>query len=167
MAAQATIKAEPSVQIPVDLTPKPVDQLAEVKESLHQKLAKQQEKDREPVKGIFRFHEVPGGKMGFSYKAYKGDKVERYDLVDGQIYTIPLGVAKHLNKNVYYPIHAHTVDDNGVPVARIGQKVRRCSFQSLEFVDIEEMAAPPIVTVEYMRPQVTSRDYTLDNYNKG
>jgi hypothetical protein len=165
MAAQATIKTEPAVQLPVDLTPKPVDPQAAIKESLAQKLAVQREKDKEMVKGIFRFHEVPGGKMGFSYKAYKGDKVERFDLTDGQIYTLPLGVAKHLNKNVYYPIHSHALDENGFPTAKIGQKVRRCSFQSLEFVDVDEM--PPLVTVEFMNNKPSSKDYTLDQYNKG
>jgi hypothetical protein len=45
----------------------------------------QRDKDREQVKGIFRFHEVPGGSMSFVYKAYKEDQVERYDLFDGEI----------------------------------------------------------------------------------
>lgn len=110
----------------------------------------QRDKDREMVKGIFRFHEVPGGSMSFVYKAYKEDQVERYDLVDGEIYTLPLGVAKHLNHNVWYPIHAYALDDNGKPVQKIGQKVRRCSFQSLEFVDIEDLSpvGQSVITVE-------------------
>lgn len=108
------------------------------------------DKDREMVKGIFRFHEVPGGSMSFCYKAYKEDQVERYDFVDGQIYTIPLGVARHLNKNIWYPIHTFSVDENGQRAQRIGEKVRRCSFQSLEFVDIEDLTpvGKGIITVE-------------------
>jgi hypothetical protein len=109
------------------------------------------DKDREPVRGKFIFHEVPGGLMSFVYKAYKEDEVERFDLVDGHIYTLPLGVAKHLNKNCWYPVHAHAIDENGAPVMKIGQKVRRCSFQSLEFVDIDDLTplgTPEIVTVE-------------------
>jgi hypothetical protein len=97
------------------------------------------DKDREPVKGIFRFHEVPGGSMSFVFKAYKEDQVERFDLVDGQVYTIPLGVARHLNKNLFYPVHAYSVDEYGKPLMKIGQKVRRCSFQSLEFVDVDDL----------------------------
>jgi hypothetical protein len=97
------------------------------------------DKDREMVKGIFRFYEVPGGSMSFNYKAYKEDPVERYDLVDGQVYTLPLGVAKHLNKNIWYPIHGYALDENGKPSMKISQKVRRCSFQSLEFVDIDDL----------------------------
>ena len=108
------------------------------------------DKDREPVRGIFRFHEVPGGSMSFVYHAYKGDPVERYDLIDGVACTVPLGVAKHLNKNGWYPVHAHRIEENGKASVHIGQKVRRFSFQSLEFVDIEDLSpngAPMIETV--------------------
>jgi hypothetical protein len=112
----------------------------------------QHDKDREMVKGIFRFHEVPGGSMSFVYKAYKEDPVERFDMIDGGIYTIPLGVARHLNKNVWYPVHAYCVDESGKPEMKIGQKVRRCSFQSLEFVDIDDLSpvGESIITVEHL-----------------
>ena len=109
------------------------------------------DKDREKVKGIFRFYEVPGGSMSFVIKAYKKDQVEKYDLVDGQTYEVPLGVAKHLNKNGWYPIHSHTVDEAGKPSMRVGKKVRRFGFQSLEFIDIDEFsteAQNQILTVE-------------------
>ena len=59
------------------------------------------DKDREKVKGIFRYHEVPGGNFSFSYRAYKEDQVENFSLNDGEVYTIPLGVARHLNKNCW------------------------------------------------------------------
>lgn len=109
------------------------------------------DKDREMVKGIFRFHEVPGGQMSFVFRAYKEDQVERFDLIDGQIYTIPLGVARHLNKNCWYPEHAYQLDETGKPIMKVGRKVRRCSFQSLEFVDVEDLTPVgqgDIVTVE-------------------
>ena len=73
----------------------------------------QRDKDREPVKGIFRFYEVAGGVLSFVFKAYKEDPVESFTLHDGQVYTLPLGVAKHLNKNCWYPIHAHSKDESG------------------------------------------------------
>lgn len=112
-------------------------------------LTYQRDKDREKVRGIFRFHEVPGGSMSFMFKAYKEDQLERYDMLDGEVYSIPLGVAKHLNNDCWYPVHAYTTDENGRPSMKIGQKVKRCSFQSLEFVDIEDLKpAPDIVTVE-------------------
>jgi len=113
---------------------KPVD-----KASLRKKLRYMRDKDRELVKGIFRFHEVAGGTMSFVYRAYKEDPVERYDLVDGEVYTLPLGVAKHLNHNCWYPVHAYQMNEAGKPAKNIGRKVHRCSFQSLEFVDIDDL----------------------------
>lgn len=108
------------------------------------------DKDREMVKGIFRFHEVPGGQMEFSFKKWKEDDVENFKLVDGEIYTLPLGVAKHLNKDCWYPVHSYMMNENNMPTMKINQKVRRCSFQSLEFVDIEDLTptGQPLVTIE-------------------
>lgn len=110
----------------------------------------QRTKDRENVRGIFKFYEVPGGSMNFVFRAYKKDPIERYDLIDGEIYEIPLGVAKHLNRNGWYPIHAYINNEDGRPTAKIGQKVRRFGFQSLEFVDTADLMeiGKPLLTVE-------------------
>lgn len=96
-------------------------------------------KDRQMVRGKFIFHEVPGGRLSFSFRKWKGDPVERYDLDDGCIYTLPLGVAKHLNTECKYPIHSYTMDENNKPTMKVNQWIRRVSFQSLEFIDIDEM----------------------------
>jgi hypothetical protein len=101
----------------------------------------QHDKDREPVRGIFRFYECAGAPLSFVYKAYKEDDVERFDLTDGCIYTIPLGVARHLNKSGRYPIHAFKQDEAGNVSSHIGKKVARYGFQSLEFVDISDVEA--------------------------
>lgn len=108
------------------------------------------DKDRQIVKGIFRFHEVPGGSMSFVYRAYKEDPIERYDMVDGQIYSVPLGVARHLNKNCWYPEYEHFKNEETQNIQRVGKKVNRCSFQSLEFIDIDDMTpiGQSLVTVE-------------------
>ena len=106
------------------------------------------DKYREKVRGIFRFHEVPGGSMSFIYREFAGDPVEKYEMVDGEIYTVPLGVAKHLNNNCWYPVHAYAQDEDGKSSVKVGQKVKRCSFQSLDFVDIESSADKKIITVE-------------------
>ena len=110
----------------------------------------QRERDRQMVRGKFIFHEVPGGTMSFPFKKYKEDPVENFTLADGQIYSIPLGVAKHLNKNCWYPVHAYMKDENGQATMKVGQKVRRCSFQSLEFVDEVDLTpeGSGILTVE-------------------
>ena len=100
----------------------------------------QRDKDREKVKGIFRFYEVPGGLLSFCFKAYKGDDVMRFDLQDETTYELPLGVARHLNKNGWYPVHAFRKDEMGNPYPDVGKKVRRFGFQSLEFTELEDLA---------------------------
>jgi len=109
------------------------------------------DRDRELVKGIFRYHEVPGGVVMFSIRLWKEDQVEDFTLKDGEVYTLPLGVARHLNKNCWYPVHAYASDENGKQVQKISQKVRRMSFQSLEFTDMDDLTpvgGTGIVSVE-------------------
>lgn len=109
-----------------------------------------QEKDRQLVKGIFNFHEVPGGEMKFVYAKYKGEQPVRYKLQDGEVYSLPLGVAKHLNKDCWYPVHAHALNSEGKAVFKIGERKRRCGFQSLEFIDPEDFVVndPVILTAQ-------------------
>jgi len=102
-----------------------------------EEMRKMREKDHKPVKGIFRCYEPRGGGMTFSFKKYKGDEVLKFEMVDGDIYEIPLMVAKHLNQNCYYPKHTHVLDANGKPSVEVGKKVQRCSFESLEFQDLQ------------------------------
>lgn len=124
----------------------------EVKKDAPKKPNLKYERDRmrEKVEGIFRFHEVPGGGMSFNYKEFKEDPIEKYTMVDGVQYTVPLGVARHLNRSGWYPEYGYvTLEGNaGVKNAavdannyqqRVVKKVRRYSFQSLQFIDLDEM----------------------------
>ena len=99
----------------------------------------QRDRDREMVRGIFRFFEVPGGNMSFSFRKYREDEIETYSLNDGEIYTIPRGVAKHLSNNCWYPEHAYKQDEHGKPSMMVSKKKRRCTFEPLEFMDIDDM----------------------------
>lgn len=110
------------------------------KETPKPNLTYMRDKDREMVRGKFIFHEVPGGEMSLSFKMYKGDPVENYTFKDGEIKSIPLGVAKHLNKNCWYPEYDYVNTEDMQNIAKITKKIRRCSFQSLEFVDIEDVS---------------------------
>lgn len=112
------------------------------------KIQLERERDAKLVKGKFMFHEVPGGTLRFNFHKYKGDPVKTYELQDGEIYTLPLGVAKHLNTDVGYPVHAHSLDENGKPSMKIGKFERRCSFQSLEFMVDEDFSPSELLTVE-------------------
>lgn len=96
------------------------------------------EKDHKMVKGIFRCFEPRGGSITFSFKKYPGDQILKYTMVDGQVYEIPLMVAKHLNQDCWYPRHTHVLDANGNPSIDVGKKIKRCSFESLEFVFEDE-----------------------------
>ena len=101
-------------------------------------LAYKREKDAEIVEGIFRFYEIPGGQLDFVYKAYKGDPVEKYGMVDGQRYKVPLGVAKHLNKNGWYPQHMFKHDEDGKPIMALEKKVQRFGFENTGFIDMAD-----------------------------
>jgi hypothetical protein len=98
------------------------------------------QKDQEPVRGIFRFFEVPGGTMGFSYRKWKQEEVTNYSLEDGCIYTIPRGVAHHLVNNCWYPESAFKMNEQGIHNVIISKKKKRCNFESLDFMDPEMMA---------------------------
>lgn len=91
------------------------------------------------VRGRFNFHEVSGGTLTFPYRKYKGDKVRHYALVDGNIYNIPRGVAKHIATTGSYPIHEYQVDENGKATVRIGRRKRRYSFESTDFLEDSEV----------------------------
>ncbi len=141
------------VEKTVDL--RPLDEREEkpatLKEQKQKSLLYQRDKYRQKVRGIFKFYEVPGGKMEFAYRMFKGDPIEKYSLHDEQICELPLGVAKHLNKNGWYPVHSYSMDESGKHSMKVGTKVRRFGFQSLEFVDIEDLApAPQIYTAEHI-----------------
>ncbi len=125
-------------------------EIMSVKKVLSKELMAQRDRDRELVKGVFKDYEVPGGSMGFSFRKYLGDPIEQYTMVDGSVYTIPLGVAKHLNNNCWYPVHSYMKDENGNPTARVSEKIKRYGFQSLEFMDIDDAdnGAHQIIKVE-------------------
>ena len=115
----------------------------EKRDKIKSQLEFQRKKDREMVRGIFRFHEVPGGVMEFCFKKYKGDPLESFKFHDGEVYSIPLGVAKHLNTNCWYPSYTFKNDEAGRPSVSVSEKIRRVSFQSLEFVDIDGLENNP------------------------
>jgi hypothetical protein len=95
--------------------------------------------DSKMVRGIFRFHEVPGGRMDFPFLKYPGDEVKKFSMRDGEVYEVPLGVAKHLNTNCWYPLYGYSDKaHNAIPdsaLMSVKEKIRRCSFQSLDFIE--------------------------------
>ena len=118
---------------------------------------------------MFSFHECPGGILSFNFRGYNftrpGDEIEHYDLIDGQTYELPLAVAKHLNNNCWYPEYEYLPTDKGVQSGfidshggrkrqylRIRRKVKRASFQSMDFFDVESLKPDRnIVEVTYSK----------------
>lgn len=114
------------------------------------KLAYQRDKDRELVKCRFRYYDCPGGELKFAFKRYKEDPVEKFALVDNHIYTLPLGVVKHLNKDCFFTVHQYNTNEKGVATQVIGKKIQRCEAIPLEFIDGEDLspAGTDIVSVQ-------------------
>lgn len=109
------------------------------------------ERDSEMVTGIFKNLEQPGGSISFHLKLYDGDDFNHeYTFFDNERYTIPRGVARHLNNNCAYKaysflpgesgdngVHAAINDGSlhGAPSMTETRKVQRFAFQSLEYMD--------------------------------
>lgn len=120
-------------------------------------LEEQRLKDREMKRGIFKYHEVPNGVLRFNFKKYKMDPVESFELYDGQIYTLPLGVAKHLNENCWYPEYGFVPGDSSIRqdasysggnTMKAMTKTRRTSFSSLEFMSEDDFGPSNIIEVQ-------------------
>lgn len=122
-------------------------------------------KDAQIVRGRFRNYETPGGATEFSLKLHKGDEVVNWLFEDDGVYSVPLGVARHLKENTWSPIYSHVPGEVGVQsaqgarigknsqpgvVQRITRKLRRFDFDSLEFsADLDaELPAVSLYTVE-------------------
>lgn len=109
-----------------------------------EELEYRRDRDSEKVKGIFRYHEVPGGVLKFSFRKYPTDPIDTHVFIDGQTYEIPLAVATHLNDNGWYPKYKYHTNEQGQMLAGYGygdhqknmeviDKTHRFSFQSLDF----------------------------------
>lgn len=97
---------------------------------------KLRDRDNKMVKGRFRNLESPGGTLKFALKLHKGDPVMKFSMTDGEVYDVPLMVAKHLNNNCQRSTNQNLLDAQGYPV-KGSKKVRRFAFESLEFSDMD------------------------------
>jgi hypothetical protein len=151
-------EAEKSEEIPVSiLIPKSRKELA--KEALNKFI----EEETKLVKGRFRCFETPGASQKIQVLKYPGIPMFSKVMMDGEMYEIPLYVARFLNgidvtataiggkvNTCSYPIHGFKSIGNelpasyegsgpngegGIPVPMIGvvKRVRRYGFESLEF----------------------------------
>jgi hypothetical protein len=125
------------------------------REELTRHIKRMRDRDSEMVTGIFKNNENPGsggsrGALQFSYKAYPGDTNEFYEFWDGERYTIPRGVARHINNNCFYREYQHLQGQTGMsgmrtgdnasgklnaPGMQVAKKIHRFAFLSLEYMD--------------------------------
>lgn len=137
------------------------------RDELDKQIKKMRDRDSEKVTGIFKNLENPAsngslGMLQFSYKAYPGDENEMYELFDGERYSLPRGVARHLNNNCYYKEYQHLTGEFGQqgmrgainPDGRLAtkniqtaKKIHRYAFHSLEYMD-DDMDMYPSNLVE-------------------
>lgn len=92
------------------------------------------DEDSKMVTGIFKNDEVKGGDLTFTVRFYKEDPYKTYYFEDGKTYTIPLGVAKHINNMTRQKEHAYLVDAEGKKIKGIGSHRQRYTFLSTEFM---------------------------------
>lgn len=124
------------------------------REELQKQIKRMRDRDSEKIVGMFRNLEnrATGGSCGsvvFSYKAYPGDENVFYELKDGERYSLPRGVARHLNNNCFHREYQHLSGQygeqgmrNAAPDGRlttaqmqVSRKIHRFAFDSMEFSD--------------------------------
>lgn len=85
------------------------------------------------VKGIFEFRDLPGGTLDFFHKKWKGEKIARYTLIDGEEYELPLSVVRKLNSECCTNQHSHLLGPDGKHI-KTGKKQHRFAFKSNEYI---------------------------------
>lgn len=90
--------------------------------------------DAKLVKGKFKNLESPGGDLMFAYHYYKGEPTRVYHMLDGQEYEIPVGVAKHINRQCKYKKSKHLIDKDGNRMITADKPIERYQFVSTEFM---------------------------------
>lgn len=107
---------------------------AEMKKKASDMIEAAKKEDAKLVKGLFKNLISEGGDASFAYRAYKGDPIRVYTLVDGETYTIPLGVAKHINNQCQYQKSKYLLDKEGEPMVGLGKPTQRYQFISTDFM---------------------------------
>jgi len=92
------------------------------------------DEEKRMVRGKFKDLECPGGIKEFTFRKFKEDPLRNYSFKDGEIYEVPLYVARHLNTQCSYPSHTFKNDEQGRPQTVISERIHRTSFQSLDFL---------------------------------
>jgi len=121
--------------------------MAKMKKKLS--IDEQRARDSKPVTGKFKYPEKPGDTLVFPYRKYKKEPIKIWKFTDGAVYTIPRGIANHLQKEGKYTVHDHCIDGKGNPSFRIGHIVDRFNFEIISFTEDDyEDEKPNLYTAE-------------------
>lgn len=141
------------------VTPQKSEKLGMPAGSINPELKKFMEEESKMVKGRFKNYETPGGNLPFTAGKYPGQPLFSINFQDGEVYTVPLWVARHLNGidktakalngkigSCSYPIHGFKWDTGKpapesalgatgepVPIVGVARRKQRYGFESLEF----------------------------------
>lgn len=110
----------------------------EEKKKASELIEKHRKEDNKLVKGVFKNLEAPNGDLTFAYRAYKGDPCRVYHFIDGQEYEIPIGVAKHINRQCKYGRKKYpnivTKDSGGNWIPIPDKPIERYQFVSNDYM---------------------------------
>lgn len=141
------------------VTPNKSDELNTLQGRISPELKRIMDEECKLVKGRFKNYESPGGALPFTAGKYPGQPIYNKTFQDGEVYEVPLWVARWLNgidaiaKGVNgkigscsYPIHGFKWDagkpppesqigSSGdlIPIIGIAKRKKRYGFESLEF----------------------------------
>ena len=156
------MSAKAKVPAPVSVTPVVEAPFisSDAKVAAREKLDRCIKDDTKTVKGRFRCFETPNSSTRIQIKKYKEVPMFDKTMTDGEVYEVPLYVARHLNgtditataidgkvNSCSYPVHGYHwapgqeapksagdgVSGNVVPLLGVSKRVRRYGFESLEF----------------------------------
>jgi len=79
------------------------------------------------VTGEFLHVEYPGQSKRIACRYYKGQEYFNKEMMDGETYTIPLSVARHINERCFREVHGSLLDQNGMPT-KSAKRTMLCKF---------------------------------------
>lgn len=100
------------------------------------------ESDRlaEKVSGVIRNNESPGNPIEFWFRGPGCPNTTKFSYKDNEQISIPIGVAKHINKSCYVAVDQYKLDKDGKPSVDVGKLMRRFSFFPFGYVDLEDLS---------------------------
>lgn len=122
------------------------------KEELARAMPYMRARDMEMVTGIFRNNEDKGGFIQFGLKLYPEDEFMHFELWDDQEYTIPYGVAYHLNNDCHYYEYVDMKDEFGREMNGTKQSAKPGHDPSGKFKQQAMQAAKKVFRFEFRVP---------------